>query len=63
VWLTPSHVCAICGIVKVLHYQHRYTDESGERIFLQDYYVPIYFERYKQDVVLLIDKEFTELTV
>jgi hypothetical protein len=29
----------------------------------QDYYVPIYFERYKQDVVLLIDKEFTELTV
>jgi hypothetical protein len=29
----------------------------------QDYYVPIYFERYKTDVVSLLDKDFVELTV
>lgn len=29
----------------------------------QDYYAPVSFERYKQDVVALIDKEFSELTV
>lgn len=28
----------------------------------QNYYTPIYFERYNQTVVALIDKEFTELT-
>lgn len=29
----------------------------------QDYYVPIYFERYRSDVLTAIDKNFTELTV
>lgn len=28
----------------------------------QDYYTPIYFERYNQDVLNNIDKSFTELT-
>lgn len=28
----------------------------------QDYYTPIYFERYNQDVINNIDKSFTELT-
>lgn len=29
----------------------------------QDYYAPIYFERYKQDVISVINRDFTELTV
>ena len=29
----------------------------------QDYYAPIYFERYKQDVVSAIDTAFVELTL
>lgn len=29
----------------------------------QNYYVPVYFERYNQDVVALIDREFTELPI
>jgi len=41
VWLTPSHVCAFCGIVKVLYFRQEINDESAERIFLQDYYVPV----------------------
>jgi len=28
----------------------------------QNYYIPVYFERYNQQVVTLIDKEFRELT-
>lgn len=29
----------------------------------QDYYIPIYFERYSEEVIRAIDREFTELTV
>jgi hypothetical protein len=29
----------------------------------QHYYAPVYFERYKQSVVQLVDTEFTELTI
>lgn len=29
----------------------------------QDYYAPIYFERYKQEVTSVINKDFTELSV
>jgi hypothetical protein len=48
VFLTPSHVCVFCGIVKVLEFQlehHALAIEgeasSNEKIFLQDYYVPM----------------------
>jgi len=29
----------------------------------QHYYAPVYFERYKQEVVQLVDDQFTELTI
>jgi len=41
IWLTPTHVCVLCRIVKVLYFQQDSNDESVEKIFLQDYYVPV----------------------